>query len=140
MNPSELPVAEVPALDKLVETKPVAEVTQTETALPTTDPVRAAAGRLGAKRRNELVALGRKYEQEHALTPGRQRIRQLIQLGKRYEQEHGLRRAKPRRKSRGDKWSQFLTALAEVVKPAYRPAVTRLVAALAETSVAPRAA
>ena len=65
-----------------------------------------------------------------ALKPGRQRLKQLIQLGKRYEVEHGLRVAKPRRRKKGDAWQEFLAALARVIKPAYRPAVERLVASL----------
>lgn len=92
--------------------------------------VRSAAGRLGAKRVHELVKLGQEYEREHGLKAGRQRQRQLIQLGRRYELEHGLAAPKPRRRKRGDAWKEFLTALARVVKPAYRPAVEQLVASL----------
>jgi hypothetical protein len=105
------------------------------TAVLPVNPVRAAAGRLGAKRRQELISLGKQYEQEHSLTPGRQRLKQLIQLGKRYELEHGLRSTKPRRKRKGDAWSEFLAALTRVVKPAYRPAVEELVAVLSARSV-----
>jgi hypothetical protein len=101
-------------------------------AAPTVNPVRAAAGRLGAQRQQQLIQFGKLYELKHHLTPGRQRLRQLVQLGKRYEQEHGLSTAKPRRKKRGDAWTEFLTALARVVKPVHRPAVAALVAALAE--------
>lgn len=103
-------------------------------AAPAVNPVRAAAGRLGAQRRQQLIQFGKLYELEHHLTPGRQRLRQLVQLGKRYEQEHGLSTAKPRkkRKRRGDAWTEFLTALARIVKPAHRPAVEALVAALTE--------
>ena len=101
-------------------------------AAPAVNPVRAAAGRLGAQRQQQLIQFGKLYELEHHLTPGRQRLRQLVQLGKRYEQEHGLSTAKPRRKRRGDAWTEFLTALARVVKPAHRPAVEALVAALVE--------
>jgi hypothetical protein len=76
------------------------------------------------------VELGREYEKEHGLKPGRQRLKQLIQLGRRYEQEHGLSRARPRRKRRGDAWPEFLAALARVVLPKYRPAVEQMIAAL----------
>lgn len=120
--------APVPAVGASAEVQsPKAEVI----SVPV-DPVRSAAGRLGAKRRQQLIELGRQCELDHNLKAGRQRIRQLVQLGKRYEQEHGLRVAKPRRKPRGDAWADFLTALARVVKPAYRPAVEVLVAALTE--------
>jgi hypothetical protein len=101
---------------------------------------RSAAGRLGAKRVQELVRFGRDYEREHQLKPGRQRRKQLIQLGRRYEVEHGLRVAKPRRRRRGDAWTEFLTALVRVVKPAHRPAVERLVAALQPPKVVAKAA
>ena len=37
---------------------------------------------------------------------------------------------KPRRRRKGDAWQEFLSALARVIKPAYRPAVEQLVAAL----------
>ena len=94
------------------------------------DPVRAAAGRLGGRRVHRLAQLGREYEREHGLSPGRQRLKQLVQLGRRYEQEHGLVPARPRRRPKGDAWQEFLTALARVVKPAHRPAVERLAAAL----------
>ncbi len=136
MNESDAPVVAPP-----VENTAVAESLVTEIAqpLPVVDPVRSAAGRLGALRRAALVEYGKVYEREHALTPGRQRLRQLIQLGKRYEQEHGLRAAKPRRKSRRDAWAEFLRALATVVKPEHRPAVVRLAQALNE-GTAPRAA
>src|SRR5207248_4603429 len=98
----------------------------------TADPGRSEAGGRGAERVHQLIRLGREYEQEHGLTPGRQRLRQLIQLGKRYEQEHGLAVAKPRRRraKKGDAWKEFLAALARVVKPAHRPAVEQLLAAL----------
>jgi hypothetical protein len=101
------------------------------------NPARSAAGRLGARRVQELVRLGREYEREHGLKPGRQRRRQLIQLGRRYEQEHGLAAAKPRKRKRGDAWLDFLTALARVVKPAHRPAVEQLVAALRQPKLVP---
>src|SRR5436853_1069534 len=87
---------------------------------PSVDPVRSAAGRLGGQRVHRLAELGREYEKEHGLTPGRQRLKQLIQLGRRYEVEHGLASARPRRKKRGDAWTEFVAALARVVKPAYR--------------------
>jgi hypothetical protein len=66
---------------------------------------------------------------QSGMTAGRQRLKQLVQLGRRYEQEHGLA-AKPRRRRRGDAWKEFLAALARVVKPAHRPAVEQLLAAL----------
>lgn len=92
----------------------------------------ATAGRLGAERVHELIRLGQLYERDHGLSRGRQRLRQLIQLGKRYEQEHGLAEPAPRRRrSREDVWQDFLRALADVVKPAYRAEVERLAAALA---------
>jgi hypothetical protein len=104
---------------------------QVETPVaPAVDPVRSAAGRLGAQRIQELVRLGRVYEEEYGLTPGRQRRRQLIQLGRRYEQEHGLRVYKPRRKAKGDAWVEFVAALARVVKTKHRPAVDQLLSAL----------
>jgi hypothetical protein len=104
------------------------------------NPARSAAGRLGAKRVQELARLGREYEREHGLKAGRQRRRQLIQLGRRYEVEHGLRAPKPRRRKKGDAWTEFLIALARVVKPAYRPAVERLVAALQQPPAQAQAA
>ena len=94
------------------------------------DPVRSAAGRLGGQRVHRLAELGRQYEKEHGLKPGRQRLKQLIQLGRRYEVEHGLRPALARRRKKGDAWQEFLAALARVVKPAHRPAVEQLAAAL----------
>lgn len=94
------------------------------------DPVRSAAGRLGGQRVHKLAVLGREYEKEHGLKPGRQRLRQLIQLGKKYEAEHGLRIATPRRRKKVDAWQEFLAALSRVVKPAYRPTVEQLAAAL----------
>ncbi len=93
--------------------------------------VRAAAGRVGARRVHELIRLGKQYETEHGLTPGRQRLKQLIALGRRYETEHGLAAPKPRRRRRGDAWADFLTALARVVRPSHRAAVEQLAAALA---------
>jgi|SRR5579883_282621 len=136
MSEFELPVSLVPGNDS-----PAADISQKE-SVPTTEavpapvavnPARSAAGRRGAERVHKLAELGKEYEREHGLTPGRQRLRQLIQLGKRYEVEHGLRTPKPRRKRRGDAWAEFLIALARVVKPAYRPAVERLVRTLAES-------
>lgn len=90
----------------------------------------AEAGRLGARRVHQLIRLGKLFEEEHGLKRGRQRLRQLIQQGRRYEIEHGL--AKPRRvrPRRGEAWSDFLAALARVVKPSFRPEVERLAAAL----------
>jgi hypothetical protein len=88
----------------------------------------AEAGRLGAKRVHQLIRLGRVYEEEHGLNRGRERLRQLVQFGKRYEQEHGLAASRPRkRRGKGQAWDEFLTALARVVKPSYRPQVERLV-------------
>lgn len=107
-----------------------AAVSPLEPTPPPVDPVRSAAGRLGGQRVHRLAELGREYEREHGLTAGRQRLKQLIQLGKRYEVEHGLRAAAPRRRRGGDAWQEFLTALARVVKPVYRPAVEQLLTAL----------
>jgi hypothetical protein len=101
------------------------------------NPVRSAAGRLGAERRKQLILYGKQYERDHHLTPGRQRQRQLVQLGKRYEQEHSLRTAKPKRKRRGDAWLEFLTALVRVVKPTHRPALEQLIVTLSERGSAP---
>lgn len=124
------PVPTSPEYDQ----QPAIETTFTEPPLtesppqtPAVDPVRSAAGRLGGRRVHQLAALGRQYEQEHGLKAGRQRIKQLVQLGRRYEIEHGLRTVKPRRRKKGDAWQEFLTALARVVKPAYRPAIEQLV-------------
>ncbi|WP_157369704.1 hypothetical protein [Zavarzinella formosa] len=94
----------------------------------TVDPVRSAAGRLGAKRVQQLAELGREYEQSHGLKPGRQRRKQMIQLGRRFEIERGLPPKVRRRK--GDAWQEFVTALSRVVKPKHRPAVEGLVALL----------
>ncbi len=121
-------VVDVPPVP-VPEPVPAPDVVDTP-APPPVDPVRAAAGRLGAQRLLKLAELGREYEREHGLTPGRQRRRQLIQLGKRYEYEHGLRAPKARRRARGDAWADFLAALARVVKPAHRAAVEKLAAAL----------
>lgn len=105
-------------------------VVHLEPAAPAVDPARAAAGRRGGERFHQLVQLGRQYEREHGLKPGRQRLKQLVQLGRRYEQEHGLA-PKPRRRRRaGDPWREFLATLARVVKPTHRPAVEQLLAAL----------
>jgi hypothetical protein len=147
MNEFDLPAEHPPIPDTL----PAADITpvesHTETTLPIdppaashppVDPVRAAAGRLGGQRVHRLAELGREYEREHGLTPGRQRLRQLIQLGKRYELEHGLRVARPRRR-KGDAWEEFLTALARVIKPAHRPAVEQLIAALKSKLIDPPA-
>jgi hypothetical protein len=120
------------APDTPVIVSPVAETPEESPAppAPPVDPVRSAAGRRGGERFHQLVQLGREFEREHGLAPGRQRLKQLVQLGKRYEQEHGLAVAKPRRKSRGNAWAEFLAALARVVKPAHRAAVEQLAAAL----------
>ena len=77
-----------------------------------------------------MAELGREYEREHGLTPGRQRQRQLVQLGRRYEADHGLRIVRPRRKRMGNAWQEFVVALARVVKPAHRPAIEKLVESL----------
>lgn len=131
------PAAHTPANDESVTpvtAVPVDDAAAHEAAVappaPAVDPVRAAAGRLGAARLQSLIELGKQYEREHDLTPGRQRLRQLVQLGRRYELEHGLRAAKPRRRRRADAWTEFVAALARVVKPAHRPAVEALVGAL----------
>lgn len=132
MNELEHP-AEMPVL----ENTPMLEVADTpvEPIPHPVDPVRSAAGRLGGMRVHHLAELGREYEKEHGLKAGRQRLKQLVQLGKRYEMEHGLRIARPRRRKSGDAWQEFLIALARVVKPAHRPAVEQLVAALNQTPV-----
>ena len=132
MNEYETPAAESPVTDTPVVETPVEATPPAPTPEPTApvDPVRSAAGRLGGKRVHHLAQLGREYEREHGLRPGRQRLKQLIQLGKRYEVEHGLRATPPRRRRRGDAWAEFLVALSRVVKPAHRPAVEQLVAAL----------
>ncbi len=138
MNEFELPAPGAAVQDTPVPDAPgtVENVTETPTeprpeepARPV-NPVRSAAGRLGGQRVHRLAELGRLYEQEHGLKPGRQRLKQLIQLGKRYEVEHGLRPAVKRRRPKGDAWAEFLAALARVVKPAYRPAVEQLAASL----------
>ncbi|MBN9117864.1 MAG: hypothetical protein J0I06_01625 [Planctomycetes bacterium] len=121
--PADVP-SDVVAPEPAIEPKPV-------------DAVRSAAGRAGAKRVQELARLGREYEREHGLKPGRQRRRQLIQLGRRYELEHGLAAPKLRKRKRGDAWTEFLAALARVVKPVHRPAVEQLVAALRQPKVVP---
>jgi hypothetical protein len=140
---NETPVSDTPVSDTPVDVSPVVEgprevVAPAVVPTPPVDPVRSAAGRRGGERFHQLVQLGREFEREHGLAPGRQRLKQLVQLGKRYEQEHGLAVAKPRRKRRGDAWAEFLTALARVVKPAHRAAVERLAAAL-RTPQSPRA-
>jgi hypothetical protein len=113
----------------MVETPPQSEATVPVESAPV-NPVRAAAGRLGGRRVHRLAELGREYEKEHGLTPGRQRRKQLIQLGRRYEVEHGLRKATPPRNKKSDPWQEFLAALARIVKPQYRPVVEELVATL----------
>jgi hypothetical protein len=135
VNEFDSPISEQPVTDSPSAAEVVAEVIPADLppvpdAHPPVDPARSAAGRLGAKRVHTLALLGREYEKEHGLKAGRQRQKQLIQLGKRYEVEHGLRAAKPRRSKPGDAWQEFLAALARVVKPAHRPAVEQLVAAL----------
>jgi hypothetical protein len=120
-------VADNPADATPTPAEAVAEITPPVAAV---DPVRSAAGRLGGQRVHKLAELGREYEKEHDLTPGRQRLKQLVQLGRKYEVEHGLRVAKPRRRKKGEAWQEFLAALARVIKPAYRPAVEQLATAL----------
>ncbi|VTT99028.1 unnamed protein product [Gemmataceae bacterium] len=99
------------------------------------DPIRSAAGRLGGRRVHELAVLGREYEKEHGLAPGRERLKHLIKLGKRYEVEHGLRAAKPLKRKQGDAWQDFVAALARVIKPAHRAALEQLAAALSHNGV-----
>jgi hypothetical protein len=128
VEPTPTPVPE----SNVVHPEPAPEV-----ASPPVNAARSAAGRIGAHRVHELMRLGLEYERENGLKAGRQRQRQLIQLGRRYEQEHGLAAPKKaRRRRKGDAWKEFLTALARVVKPAYRPAVEQLVAALQPPKVA----
>jgi hypothetical protein len=129
-------VAETPAPEVQDVPAPVEGVEPVSEPKPV-NAVRAAAGRLGAQRVQELARLGREYEREHGLKAGRQRRRQLIQLGRRYEVEHGLAAPKPRKRKRGDAWTEFLVALARVVKPAHRPAVEQLVAALRQPKLVP---
>lgn len=119
-----------------------AENTPSESESRPVDPVRSAAGRLGGHRVHVLAVLGREYEKEHGLTPGRERLKHLIKLGKRYEVEHGLRTAKARTRKKGDAWQEFVSALARVVKPVHRAAVEQLASALRpnSTPVADRAA
>lgn len=108
-----------------------------EATSPPVNAARSAAGRIGAHRVHELMRLGLEYEKEHGLKAGRQRQRQLIQLGRRFEQEHGLAAPKKvHRRRKGDAWKEFVTALARVVKPTYRPAVEQLVATLQQPKVA----
>src|SRR5262245_34450260 len=136
VNEFHLPAPSVPVTDNptVVDTEqPTPEVAADaapSTPAHTVDPVRSAAGRLGGQRVHRLAELGREYEKEHGLTPGRQRLKQLIQLGRRYEVEHGLRPATTRKRRKGDAWQEFLAALARVIKPAYRPAVLQLAASL----------
>jgi len=129
VNEFDQPATGVPATDMTPETGVPEGVVPVETNPHPVDPVRAAAGRLGGKRVHLLAALGREFEREHGLKAGRQRLKQLVQLGRRYEAEHGPPAAAPRPR-KGDAWQAFLTALARVVKPAHRPAVEQLVAAL----------
>lgn len=131
----ESPAPEVQEVSTPVEG--VEPVSQREPEPKPVNAVRSAAGRLGAKRVQELARLGREYEREHGLKAGRQRRRQLIQLGRRYEAEHGLAAPKPRKRKRGDAWTEFLAALARVVKPAHRPAVEQLVATLRQPKLVP---
>src|SRR5262245_42267868 len=97
---------------------------------------RVEAGRKGARRIHQLIERGKRYEQEHGLKGGRQRLRQLIEEGKLYEREHGLdaggRRARAARPSREEVVKQFLESLVQIVKPAYRPHLGRLLRALEE--------
>lgn len=132
MNDLPLPVSQ--ELETNLNPEPIVTVEDTAVVLPLSspapDPIRVAAGRLGGHRVHQLAELGREYEREHGLSPGRQRLKQLIQLGRRYEQEHGLATQKPRRRQKGDAWAEFLSALARVVKPTHRAKVEQLVATL----------
>lgn len=121
--------------------------TAVPTDAPTTDAIpvdagangdwHAEAGRKGARRLQELIEEGKRYEQQHGLKRGRQRIRQLVELGKRYEQENGLRpqRSGKRRQrlSHGER-DELLTTLVQclvrIAKPSFRPELTRLLDAL----------
>ncbi len=127
-----LSILESPVTDlETIPDTPLPDAPEAVTGPHPLHDVRAAAGRVGARRVHELIRLGREYEREHGLTPGRQRLKQLIQLGRRYESEHGLAAPKARRRKRGDAWTDFVSALARVVKPAHRPAVEQLAATLA---------
>lgn len=130
MNDFDLFACPVPANDTPPEPPAAETPADAEPAPRAVNPARAAAGRLGGRRAHELALLGREYEREHGLKAGRQRLKQLIQLGRRYEVERGLRPAPRRRETRGDAWQEFVAALARVVKPAHRPAVEQLAAAL----------
>lgn len=137
MNPFEQPPITPENPPAAVAPEPVAPAdglppteTPPEPIAPVVDPVRAAAGRLGGQRVHKLAELGREYERQHGLSPGRQRLKQLIQLGRRYEIEHGLRAPPARRPKAGDAWADFVAALARVVQPRHRPAVERLALAL----------
>lgn len=131
MNELNLLAPLVPATDNVLALDSSEAITTTEPVPHLVDPARSAAGRLGGKRVHQLADLGRVYEQEHGLKAGRQRLKQLVQLGRRYEVETGVRPATPKRRQRaGDSWQEFLAALARVVKPAHRPAVAQLAAAL----------
>ena len=97
------------------------------------DDWHADAGRKGALRVQQLIELGKRYEQEHGLKRGRQRIRQLIELGKLYERDHGLR---PRRAGkRGDRLGRgqrkellntLFRCLVRIAKPSFRNELSRL--------------
>ncbi len=97
---------------------------------PTLSQTRANAGRVGARRVHELARLGKLYEKDHRLTPGRQRLKQLIQLGHKYEREHGIATKVKSKKRCRDPWGEFLIALARVVQPKHRKAIKQLVASL----------
>jgi hypothetical protein len=124
MNSFENGAAPAPELEYRLETP----VEQTPPA--PVNPIRTAAGRLGGKCVHRLAELGREYEREHGLKPGRQRLAQLVQLGRRYEQEHGLAPVREPRRPKADRWQRFLKSLAPIVRPEYRPALDQLVAAL----------
>jgi hypothetical protein len=120
-------------MEEIVETPPV-EVNAVEDRAEEGVNRHAAAGREGARRRQELIELGKLYEQEHGLKRGRQRIRQLIEQGKLYEQEHGLR---PRRiRKRGPRLSdkqlltKLLEGLARIARSPYRAHIEQLARAL----------
>ncbi|HVL12467.1 MAG TPA: hypothetical protein VM529_07875 [Gemmata sp.] len=125
---SETPAAVPEAVTALTDTS-FTEVPEPVAERPPVDPARSEAGRRGGERFHQLVRLGREYEREHRLSPGRQRLKLLVQLGKRYEEEHGLAVAK-RKRPRGDAWAEFLAVLSRVVRPKYRAAIEQLAAQL----------
>jgi hypothetical protein len=93
---------------------------------------RARAGTIGARRVHELAELGRRYEQEHNLSPARQRQRQLVEMGRRYEEEHGLAKRKPRKRrgKKGQEVEDLLRMLLRVVKARHLATIANLLRAL----------